>query len=296
MTKEPYTASNKTSTDVEVENSWRQMRHLTDARIGLGRVGCSIPTKRLLAFQMDHANARDAVHTPLDVPNLQAELPDQYGQLVLDSQASNRAVYLQRPDLGRRLSLSSVEVIDAFLQRTDMGDNALNGARHEVHMTAGIIIVDGLSSTAVQAHAGQMVQRICHAMESERGHTFNHKRYRLAPICIVNQGRVAIGDEIGERLGVDLLILMVGERPGLSSPDSLGIYYTFKPKRGLDDSRRNCISNIRPAGLSFQAATNKLMWLIEQSINIQHSGVMLKDQSDPIDGISDNSQSNFLLE
>lgn len=261
--------------DPAVANSWQKLKEFTDARIGLGRAGSAIPTKRLLEFQMDHANARDAVHIPLDLDKLLDGLPSKYGHLILESRAVDRATYLQRPDYGRSLSDNSVSSLNNYREsQTDK-------------FKAAIVIVDGLSSTAVQAHAGAMTETLCNLMED--------KGYSMAPICIVQQGRVAIGDEIGEILGVDLLILMVGERPGLSSPDSLGIYYTFKPALGLQDSARNCISNIRPAGLSFQEAADKLIWLIDESIKINQSGVMLKDESEPIDAITGEEQSVFLL-
>lgn len=269
------TDKNLIAKDPAVANSWQKLKEFTDARIGLGRAGCAIPTKRLLEFQMDHANARDAVHIPLDIENLLAGLPSKYGHLVLESRAADRATYLQRPDYGRRLSDRSVTSLNSYLEsQTDQ-------------YKAAIVIVDGLSSTAVQAHAGEMAETLCNLMEE--------KGYSLAPICVVQQGRVAIGDEIGDILGVDLLILMVGERPGLSSPDSLGIYYTFKPALGLQDSSRNCISNIRPAGLSFQEAADKLIWLIDESIKINQSGVMLKDESEAIDAITNEESSVFLL-
>ena len=195
------------------QNSWRSLRRFTDARIGLGRVGSSISTRELLAFQMDHANAQDAVHIPLDEQKLLTELPSEYGQFVLHSQAKDRAMYLQRPDLGRRLAEESVERLRAYKSENSQD------------LSVAIVVADGLSSTAVQSHAAQMVKMLC-----ERIHD------SLAPICVVQQGRVAIGDEIGELLKVDCLVLLVGERPGLSSPDSLGIYYTFQPKIGLQDA------------------------------------------------------------
>ncbi|WP_286238135.1 ethanolamine ammonia-lyase subunit EutC [Neptuniibacter halophilus] len=258
------------------ENSWSGLRRFTDARIGLGRTGSSLTTQQMLAFQMDHANARDAVHIPLDLNRLQAELPAETERLLLNSQAVNRQTYLQRPDLGRALSAESRQCLQQ-----------LYSADAPVY-NAAIVIADGLSSTAVQAHAARMTRHIVDAL-SERD-------FRIAPLCLVNQGRVAIGDEIGQLLGVELLILMIGERPGLSSPDSLGIYYTYQPRVGLQDSSRNCISNIRPAGLSFQDATDKLIWLIGQSIRIRQSGVMLKDESEPVEALSETERPCFLLD
>ena len=259
-----------------VKNSWSHLRRFTDARIGLGRAGGSIPTKELLAFQMDHANARDAVHIPLDQEALLAELPNRYGRLLLSSQAINRVTYLQRPDLGRRLSNESAQRIHEY------------NADSRESMRIAFVIVDGLSSTAVQRHAADMTNLLCQKIAE--------RQEELAPICVVEQGRVAIGDEIGELLDVDCLVLMIGERPGLSSPDSLGIYYTFKPRVGLQDSNRNCISNIRPGGLSFDEARDKLFWLMDESKKIQQSGVMLKDESENREEvIADRDQNNFLL-
>ena len=260
----------------QVENSWCKLKTFTDARIGLGRAGISIPTKQLLEFQMDHANARDAVHIPLDITKLSSELPQKYGVLVLESMAQDRPVYLQKPDLGRRLSTASVSEIDRYLEQSQQD-----------RFSVAVVIADGLSSTAVQKHASQLVKLLCNALE--------RKGCCIAPISIVSQGRVAVGDEIGELLGADLLVLMVGERPGLSSPDSLGVYYTYKPKVGLQDVSRNCISNVRPAGLSFQAAIDKLIWLIDESIRIKQSGVMLKDESEAIDEITDARDKVFLF-
>ncbi|MEM8863440.1 MAG: ethanolamine ammonia-lyase subunit EutC, partial [Chloroflexota bacterium] len=231
-----------------VENSWRHLRQFTDARIGLGRAGNSLPTKAQLAFQMDHAHAQDAVHIPLDPEALLAELPKDFGQLHLHSQASNRATYLQRPDLGRQLSKESAQQIQEFKENNPQG------------FSVAIVIADGLSSTAVQSHAAKMATMLCQK--------FAGKQETIAPRCVVEQARVAIGDEIGELLNAECLVLMVGERPGLSSPDSLGIYYTFKPKVGLLDASRNCISNIRPGGLSFEEACSKLLWLIDESRKI----------------------------
>ena len=264
-----------------VKNSWHHLRRFTDARIGLGRAGNSIPTSALLAFQMDHANAQDAVHIPLDRAKLAAELPSQHDQLLLKSQAHDRATYLQRPDLGRRLSPESAAHIQAYKTKIQQTTPTQIG-------NIGLVIADGLSSTAVQRHAAEMTHLICHHIASSAD--------TLAPICLVEQGRVAIGDEIGELLGVDLLVLMIGERPGLSSPDSLGIYYTYNPKIGRQDANRNCISNIRPGGLSFEDAKNKLFWLIEESKKLQQSGVMLKDESDNTPSqIATGRQDNFLL-
>ena len=256
------------------DNPWQVLRRYTDARIAQGRTGVSLPTKALLAFQMDHASARDAVHTALQIEPLTEQLQSAgYQTIQLHSRAADRTEYLQRPDLGRRLDLRSVKLLQEYRQQ------------HPAAVTISLVIADGLSSMAVQSHAAAMAKAVLSRLEN-RG-------LSIAPISIVSQGRVAVGDEVAELLGAELLILLVGERPGLSSPDSLGIYYTYQPRVGLTDARRNCISNVRPAGMSIEAATDKLIWLIDESMRLQCSGVGLKDQSVSSAGISGNK--NFLL-
>lgn len=242
-----------------VTNSWSRLRRLTDARIGLGRAGISQPTQVQLQFQLDHAKARDAIHIPLDAEQLSLVLKQQgLENIICHSQARDRTEYLQRPDLGRRLGPESSEQLKKCYAKTG-------------NQQASIVIVDGLSSTAVQHHATSLTRTLVNALRKEQ--------LSISPICIVQQGRVAIGDEIGELLHSELLILLVGERPGLSSPDSLGIYYTYAPRKGLNDAHRNCLSNIRPAGMSEEDATKKLMWLIRESRRRGLSGVALKDES-----------------
>lgn len=256
------------------ENPWRQLRRYTDARIAQGRSGVSLPTKALLEFQMDHASARDAVHIALKTEALAEQLKSAgYDAITLHSRAADRTEYLQRPDLGRRLDLRSVEQLEEYRQQ------------HPESASVAVVIADGLSSMAVQSHAMAMTQAVLSRLEN-RG-------LKSAPVTIVSQGRVAVGDEVGELLGVELLILLVGERPGLSSPDSLGIYFTFRPQVGLTDARRNCISNVRPAGMSIAAATDKLIWLIDESQRLQCSGVGLKDQS--VSATIKQTHKNFLL-
>jgi len=258
------------------ENIWASLRRYTDARIGLGRAGISLPTAQHLDFQLSHARARDAVQLPLDVPRLREQLRATGLESVrLHSAADSRTCYLQRPDLGRRLNGDSAAGLKALA--------AERGA-----VDACIVVADGLSSFAVQQHGAEMTQRIHQAL-SERGLT-------LAPICLVEQGRVAVGDEVGELLGARLLILLVGERPGLSSPDSLGIYFTYAPRVGLTDASRNCISNIRPAGLPLADACDRLMWLVDEAEKRGLSGVQLKDESGDADALAGEGQRNFLLE
>jgi ethanolamine ammonia-lyase small subunit len=261
---------------IVTSNSWASLRRHTDARIGLGRSGISQPTAPQLAFQQAHARARDAVHIPLDVRQLQSDLAEAGLQsLLLHSQAEDRATYLQRPDKGRRLDADSAALLKQLGEQQPASD-------------ATIVIADGLSSTAVQRHAARVAAEVDQRLSAE-GLT-------RSPVCIVQQGRVAVGDEVGELLGSRVMILLVGERPGLSSPDSLGIYYTYNPRVGLTDAARNCISNIRPAGISPQDAAERLLWLVRESLQRKLSGVELKDESGDAEALEGEGQRNFLLE
>lgn len=253
---------------VVTKNLWRELRRFTDARIGQGRAGVSQTTSTHLNFQLDHARARDAIHVPLDLEALDSEIQE-FGlaTLTCSSKASDRAVYLQRPDLGRQLASQSNEQLVEW-QRN-----------HDSDVDAVIVIADGLSSKAVQSHAAPVTKLICERLKQQG--------LSLGPICLVRQGRVAIGDEIGALLECQLLILLIGERPGLSSPDSLGIYYTYEPNVGKTDADRNCISNIRPSGMSYELAADKLVWLINESRRRRLSGVMLKDESGEVVSIND---------
>lgn len=259
-------------------DSWASLRTLTQARIGLGRAGVSIPTKAQLQFNLDHALARDAVNIPLNMQVIKAEFEAQsIGTVLLHSRAIDRREYLQRPDLGRRLNQASV---DALSELANKQNNAPDVA---------IVLLDGLSSTGVQKQG----VALCKAIR-ESCHTAG---FHCAPVCLVEQGRVAIGDDVGELLCAKTVILVVGERPGLSSPDSLGIYYTYGPKVGLNDASRNCISNIRPGGLAIDAAAQKALWLLRESIRLKLSGVNLKDISggDVLDVDTNHTPRNFLL-
>lgn len=247
------------SADILVQNPWQTLRNFTDARIGLGRAGVSLPTQAHLAFQLAHARARDAVHLPLDFDQLQRDLEPVYdGDICrLHSKASSRAEYLQRPDFGRQLS---------------EGSERLLNARAQPQNSIVLVVADGLSSLAVQKHAAPMIQSLRTALAGTR--------LSIDNVCLVEQGRVAIGDPIGELMNARMLVMLIGERPGLSSPDSLGIYYTFKPQSGKHDALRNCISNVRLEGLSYEEATHKLMYLLLESERRGLSGVALKDESD----------------
>lgn len=257
------------------QDKWASLSRFTQARIGLGRAGSSLPTHVQLKFNADHALARDAVKTPLDTTKLIADIQDKtLNYMCLHSQANNRQTYLQRPDLGRKLNEKSIESL-TNMPRT-------GASKFDV----AIVLVDGLSSTAVQQHGANLVKHLDIAIEKAG--------LSRSPIMIVEQGRVAIGDQIGELLNARAVLLIVGERPGLSSPDSLGIYYTYAPKTGLKDDSRNCISNIRPAGLSIEAATEKALWLIQQSFLKKLSGVKLKDLSNENSQALSTNNRNFL--
>lgn len=266
------------------ENVWRVLRQFTDARIGLGRAGISLPTHELLKFQLAHAQARDAVHFPLNVKRLLKDLGESTaalsGQspLLLKSQAEDRLTYLQRPDLGRSLSQESLECLAGFC-RGDSGESSV-----------AIVIVDGLSSSGIQNNAVPMVTQFLRDLEKEAGD------WLLAPLIIVEQGRVAIGDEIGECLGASVVVVLIGERPGLSSPDSLGIYLSWGPKSGLSDARRNCISNVRPAGLSFEHASQRLLYLMREARRLGISGVSLKDRTEEVVIEKTANNKNFLTD
>lgn len=235
---------------------WRRLAALTPARIGLGRVGAGLPTREVLAFALAHARARDAVHTPLDAKRVAAQIAALgLDTLTADSAAPDRVAYLRRPDLGRTLSLAS---------------RATLAAGEPVDLT--LVIADGLSSAAVQAHAAATVAAFLpHARRAG---------WRLGPVVLARQARVAIGDEIGEALGARAVAVLVGERPGLSAPDSLGIYLTHGPRQGRTDAERNCISNIHGRGLSAEAAAVKLAWLVTEALRRALTGVGLKDESD----------------
>jgi ethanolamine ammonia-lyase small subunit len=219
------------------------LRAFTPARVALGRVGHSLPTAELLRFQLDHARARDAVYEALDAGSLGLE------HVLVRSDAPDRATYLRRPDLGRRLA------DEAVLERGEYD--------------AAMVIADGLSAPAVHRHARPLLDHLLPQLTE----------WRLAPLTVVLQGRVAVGDEIGERLGAKMVVVLIGERPGLTSPDSLGAYLTWDPRRGRTDAERNCISNIRTEGLGYGAAAGTLEFLMNAARSRRLSGVSLKDEN-----------------
>lgn len=242
------------------ESSWHSLKKYTNARIAIGRCGNSIPTKELLAFKLAHAKAIDAVNVPFQTNEIISDIELITGKstLQLQSKACNRAEYLQRPDLGRTLSESSIECVKSF-PKSEKYDISL-------------VVADGLSSLAIEKNIIPLLQLLLPELKK--------RDYSLAPICIVEQGRVAISDSIGEHLNAQLAIIFIGERPGLMSPDSMGIYLTYNPKSGNTDERRNCISNVRIDGLSYAAACSKLLYLINESFTRKLSGVNLKDEQD----------------
>lgn len=265
-----------------IENPWALLKDYTDARIGLGRSGVSIPTFHSLAFQLAHAQAQDAVHLPLDVENIVEQLVTndinkETSPILLHSQAINRTTYLQRPDLGRRLDKNSSEILKKIK------------ANENTFYDLSIVIVDGLSSLAIKENAINFIKKLMTALKEDK------QKWNLSPFSIVQQGRVAVGDEVGELLKAKISIVLIGERPGLSSPDSLGLYLTWNPKVGLSDASRNCISNIRSEGLSYEEAVKKTMYLLKESRRLELSGVNLKDRT--INDVIENNinEENFLI-
>jgi len=286
-----------------VDNSWHVLRQYTAARIGLGRAGISVPTKHLLDFQLAHAQAQDAVHLPLnieqlkdDIERLKTDIEQPYKaddasaihSLAVHSQVNDRAHYLQRPDLGRRLDADSADLLKR------------SAAPAEEPYDLAIVIIDGLSSFAIQKNAPPLLQLLTQRLTQQPLSDDKDETCRLAPIVIVQQGRVAIGDEVGELLNAKSVLVFVGERPGLSSPDSLGLYLTWGPKVGLTDESRNCISNVRPQGLVYQEAVNKVYYLLSQAHQRKLTGVNLKERSQQIEGslLEDGKEQrnkNFLI-
>lgn len=235
---------------------WHDLRRFTQARIALGRSGSSLPTAALLDFQLAHASARDAVHQPWAIEPF-AEAVEALGleALILRTPVASREQYLQRPDHGRCLD-------DASRQRLELWPDE--------EIDVALIVSNGLSSTAVEQHGVALVTAISAA--------YGNRSLNLGPVCLVANARVALADQIGALLSARLAVIVVGERPGLSAADSLGVYLTFAPKIGNTDADRNCISNIRPPeGLSYAAAAAKLAYLSSEALRRGLSGVALKD-------------------
>ncbi len=238
-------------------DSWDFLKKFTSARIALGRAGISMPTKALLAFRLAHAQARDAVYSGLDKERIVAQLSNnQFDYLEIESSASSRDEYLKNPATGKKLSLNSRSKIEEAQGNYDLC----------------FVIADGLSATSVNEHAVEVL-KILHAKLTKL-------HWSIAPVLIAEQARVALSDEAGSLIKAEIVVMLIGERPGLSAPDSMGAYLTFRPEPGLTDERRNCVSNIRPEGLSYHFAAEKLFYLLTEMKTRKISGVQLKDRQD----------------
>ena len=236
---------------------WIALRRLTQARIALGRAGHAVPTRVLLDFQLAHAEARDAVHFSWDIDAFAGEVRGLGAEvMILDTPVGSRDGYLRRPDLGRVLTAESRD----RLRKCTAGETDV-----------ALIVTNGLSSTAVERHGIPLLQAIVTGCRE--------RQIRIAPVCLVANGRVALSDDIGSVIGARVAVIVVGERPGLSAADSLGVYLTFAPQPGNTDAERNCISNIRPPeGLGYEAAAAKLLYLTREAMRLGISGVGLKDE------------------
>lgn len=239
---------------------WSNLRQFTDARIGLGRSGSAMPTREVLNFALSHAMARDAVTKPLDWAPIEQGLQGLgLETLRVKSATHDRSEYLRRPDLGRRLSSQSRETLQQASEKATSRPDLL------------VLVGDGLSSMGVAANVVPMMSAFLPHIR--------RAGLKLGPILLADDARVALGDEAGEILNAKTVLVLIGERPGLSSPDSLGAYLTFSPRVGLKDADRNCISNIRPRGLSYDEAAFKAAWLLREALRRGLSGVNLKDES-----------------
>ncbi len=252
---------------------WRHLRRYTTARIALGRAGVGTPTTAHLAFQLAHAMARDAVHLSLDVPLLLRRLEAAgVPAFELKTRAVDRRDYLLHPDRGRRLAEGS----EALIRRAVPGDPP----------DLALVVADGLSAVAIDRHALPFLA-LAIPLLSEEG-------ISVSPAGVVRQGRVAVADEVGGIMGSRMAVILIGERPGLSSPDSMGIYFTYHPRLGRMDSQRNCISNIHSNGLSYLEAAGKLIYLVREADRLGCSGVRLKEASSEESGAGGDDPS-FLL-
>ena len=250
------------NTNAPEPDPWAELKAFTAARIALGRSGTSVPLREALAFRLAHAHARDAVYSALEIEPLLAGLAElRVTSERIRSQAKDRQEYLQRPDWGRRLDeKSSAQLAEAAGEGCDVV----------------IVLADGLSATAINDHALPLLRLLLPQLR-EAG-------LRLGPVAVAEQSRVALGDEVGQLLKARLVLMLIGERPGLSSPNSLGAYLTYGPKTGLTDETRNCVSNIRPEGLTYPAAAAKVFYLINEALRRKLSGVELKDEYELLAG------------
>jgi len=244
------------------QDEWHSLKAFTPARIALGRTGVSIPLKEVLNLKLAHAHARDAVHAALDADGLYASLQTfNLHAYLLQSKAQTRKDYLQRPDHGRRLNESSIALLNEEAKK---------------HFDVSVIVADGLSAPAVNLHAFPVLQLLIPQLKQ--------KGFSIAPITIVRNGRVAIGDEIGSLFHAKLSLICIGERPGLSSPASMGAYITYHPQIGLTDERRFCVSNIHAKGMNYQSGAEKIFYLIKESLRLKISGVHFKEDIFSIEG------------
>lgn len=247
--------NNNKSSSVVHEDPWESLRRVTDARIALGRAGSSLPLQASLSFKLDHARARDAVHMTLQHEQVAEILRNKGLQcLELESEIKNRSEYLTRPDKGRCLSRRSKGLV----------------AKAEKSHDVCLVLTDGLSARAVHEQGAPFIlgaEKILHKAG-----------YTIGPVCVVQNGRVAVGDVIGQLLNARLVAVLIGERPGLSSPNSMGLYLTLNPVPGTTDERRNCVSNIREGGLNCVEALRKFAYLVEEALRLGSTGVSLKDR------------------
>jgi ethanolamine ammonia-lyase small subunit len=239
-------------------SDWEALRKFTQARIGLGRAGHAVPTREHLRFQLDHARARDAVHWAWHLEKFGQDLKkSKIPSTALQTAVKDRTQYLTRPDLGRTLNPACAKKLTNKPKR-----------RTEI----AIIVSNGLSSSAVENHGHAFVTRLWRELKDE-GRV-------LSPVCLVDNARVALSDDIGRRLGAEIALMILGERPGLSSFDSLALYLTYHPQPGNTDAQRNCVSNIRPPeGLSYESAVKKTLFLVNESLRRKLSGVDLKEEA-----------------
>jgi ethanolamine ammonia-lyase small subunit len=245
-------------TPVRPGRSLSDLRDLTPARVGLGRSGASLPTKALLDFTLDHARARDAVHAAFDVSAVMSGLDDLgLAAFEIASCVPNRKEYLRRPDLGRKLDPASKHL--------------LASRKADGPCRLAIVIGDGLSPSAVRAHAIELVRNLMPRLAADG--------IEIGQAVVASGARVALGDEIGAAFGAQMVVMLIGERPGLSASDSLGAYLTFAPRPGLTDAERNCVSNIHRAGLGYDEAALRIAWLVREGLARKMSGVALKDES-----------------
>jgi ethanolamine ammonia-lyase small subunit len=256
-----------------ISDPWTKLRSATSARIALGRAGGSLPTGEWLKFKAAHAAAREAVHHAFDAEQLAGEIAALgVDVIVVDSAAGDRPTFLQRPDLGRRLDDRSRFALQELRESSPRAprEELHHAERDEFTVDLSIVVSDGLSALAVHRHAPPLLAALLRQLIADQ--------WRVAPIIVARFGRVALQDEIGHTIGAQLALTLIGERPGLGSPDSLGVYLVYNPKAGNTDANRNCVSNIRPEGMQYDAAAGTLYYLLTEARHRRLSGVQLKDK------------------